>query len=775
MFQKLFSMFFAYIIGFQLVVGAIPHHALNSSAWADTCSSGLQWNEMLGRCVTTAQASQLADASKMCESQSDEAAKRQCYRDVVDGKMKDEGVAEAGKIKMGMIPVAMAMISLASAAAFLMTGGPAKCPGATSAYLMVGGAVAVMAGEVMSAMTYKKKLKAAEEKFKSIADSSKSDDKSSSDNSSATSAQGEAFQAMIELEEATISAAKTKNMLYMVATAAYAAAAVMSAIETMRYQAAMIAVMYPPTSAPAKAEIISQTCADALTSNGINTEVQHYAFLGTDEMPLDRQAPSSLAEAYVDNFFTKKQNVNFSSYLLSNADSSSNVTEFSYLIQEQLMLRQGANAGPSYAGYHEIRNQIESRFHHTQEEFSAMKVASNVINSFWVPEAKAGVGDFLPLAAMAGGLTLAGLSGGAFALKKLYLLPMSRMALAAAMTANNIFMISKTNKEKSKAEERKKFIENLKAQVEAAGAEFGCANNDRNNLSKPNCYCYSEGGGLNPSRVNSATCKNLFGAKPLLASGKANNPTAVSNQKNCVTSKGALDSSCSCRTSNTCVSVKSPSVIGNVPAGNVLGNLPQTLNGLNSGSLSAADINGEQFGTLAARLKNMNDKLINDPKNKALALEVKKAKAQGEKAVKDIERGLGGSMLATGPSSGSGGFTNASSPAAALEAMKNDLSQQIKGYEGNVVPVAGGTAARKTDDFSLDALSGTGGVTVSDEQLAEAMNSQYDMGNSDINTDSGANIFSILSSRYQRSGMRRLFGGEALVPADKPASTEISR
>ncbi len=759
MFQKLFSMFFAYIIGFQLVVGAIPHHALNSSAWANSCSSGLQWNEMLGRCVTTAQAAELADASKMCESKGDDAAKKQCYRDVIDGKMKDAGVAAPGQIKTSMISVILAMASLLASVMFLATGGPAKCKGvATSAYLIAGSAMAVVAGEIMSASTYKKKLKEAEEKFKAISNSASTDKKSgsTSDNTKATSAQAEAFQAMIELEEATISAAKTKNMLYMVATAGYAGAAVMAGIE-----------MFNPTG-------------------GVCIGDAGYSSLGVESLyanTQNNQHVKTVAEVYVDNYFLKKQRVSYASYLnFSSLESSRDSFELSFNNREIMQLRAGQNQSDvemelykSASPHREVITKNESA-----EEFSLMKLASVVAQQFIIPTSSAQIGAITisaasAIAKAAGPAAAAATTSSATGFQKLFAKPVTRLALAGIMTVNNIFMISKTNKEKKKAEERKKFIENLKAQVEAAGAEFGCASGDRNDLSKPNCYCYSEGGGLNPGRVNSATCKNLFGAKPLLASDKSKNPTAVSNQKNCVSSRGELDSSCSCRTSNTCVTVKSPSVIGNVPAGNVLGNLPQTLNGLNNGSLSAADIDGAQFGSLAARLNKLNEKLLSDPKNKALAVQAKKAKDMGDKIMKDMERNLAGSALAAAPSSGSGGFANVSSPAAALEEMKKDLSQQIKGYEGNSVPLAGGGAGKRGDDFSLDALSGNGGVTVADEQLAEAMNSEYDMGNSDINTDSGANIFNILSSRYQRSGMRRLFGGEALVPADQPASTDISK
>lgn len=780
MFQKLFSMFFAYIIGFQLVVGTIPHHALNSGAWANSCSTGLQWNELLGRCVTTAQAAQIADASKMCEAKGDEGEKRQCYRDVIDGKMKDEGVAGPGKISAGNMSIMLAMASLIASVAFLAMS-PGDCPGSTSAYLIAGSAVAVVAGELLSARKYKSAVKKAEEKFKAVSDSSKKDsdsNSSTSDNSSATSAQAEAFQAMIEMEEATISAAKTKNLLYMVATAGYAAAAIMSAME-------IITFTNPLTGAAAQAAL---TCKGA-TVTTVNVDLPSSP---------NNYHIRSIAEAYVDNYFQKNQRVSFQSYTnLSAVEKARDDIELAIANREIIQLRTGGVVSDlDIASFNTISFHAKKISHSDQEQFSLMKVATIVAQQFAMPSAHAQAeiaitkvgeaaattaqasGSVMQLAAAGGQFTQGGVTytvKAAGPIKRLFLNPMTRLALAGVMTVNNIFMIGKTNKEKKKAEERKEFIEKLKAQVEAAGEAFGCANNDRNDLAKPNCYCYSEGGGLNPARVNSTTCKNLFGAKPALASTKAGNPTAASNQKNCVSRSGALDSSCSCRTTNTCVTVSTPRVIGNVPAGNVLGNLPQTINGLNNGSLSAAEIDGAQFGSLAARLNNMNDKLLSDPKNKALALEAKKAKSLADKTIKDAERTIasgGPGLLAS--NSGSGGFLNASSPAAALEEMKKDIAQQIKGYEGNVVPVAGGTAARKTDEFSLDALSGGGGVTVSDEQLAEAMNSQYDMGNSDINTDSGANIFNILSHRYQRS-MPRLFGAGALVPADEPAPSDISK
>jgi hypothetical protein len=776
MFQKFFSMFFAYIIGFQLVVGAIPHHALNSSAWAqNSCSSGLQWNDMLGRCVTTAQAAELKDASKMCEASGDEVAKKQCYRDVIDGKMRDEGVAGAGKISASTMSIALALISLFGSVYFLATGGPADCPGATSAYLIAGSALAVVAGEIMSASKYKSAVKKAEDKFKKVTSSTNKDSQSTSDNATATSAQAEAFQAMIEMEEATISAAKTKNMLYMVATAGYAAATVLSTIETIRY-------MSPVT---AGTDQLILTCKNAMlashqSSNPIKSEDTNY-LVTTQSGDMVQNFTSGLTLAYIDNYFARGQRVSYGTYFqTSTFEVVKDMTQLAFVNQEMMSLKSGKSQGPSTQEYEHVLNLAPASVTNVSvSDFNLFKLATVVAQNFTVPSALALFQ--MPLAfyelpkfiVTATRVPAPAIQAGGFTIKKLFLTPMTRAVLAGIMTVNNLIMIKKTNDEKKKAEERKEFIERLKAQVEAAGTAFGCANNDRNDLSKPNCYCYSTAGGLNPARVNSATCKSLFGSRPALA-GKTSNPTAVSNQKNCVARNGALDASCSCRTTNTCVSVSTPRVIGNVPTGNVLGNLPQTLNGLNNGSLSAADINGAQFGALAARLNNMNDKLINDPKNKALALQAKNAKASGEKIMKDMERSISSAPALAAAPSISSGLLNASTPTAALEEMKKELSQQIKGYEGNSVPVSSGTGGKKADDFSLDALSGNGGVTVTDEQLADAANS-LDMSAAEINSDSNANIFSILSNRYQRSGMRRLFGGETVIEADKPTGTDINQ
>jgi hypothetical protein len=55
------------------------------------------------------------------------------------------------------------------------------------------------------------------------------------------------------------------------------------------------------------------------------------------------------------------------------------------------------------------------------------------------------------------------------------------------------------------------------------------------------------------------------------------------------------------------------------------------------------------------------------------------------------------------------------------------------------------------------------------------MNKELDMDQADINKGSDTNLFEVLSNRYQRSGMRRLFDVEGKTEADKPAKTDINQ
>lgn len=766
MFQKFFASLLTYAIGLQLMVGAIPNTPVSWVAYGQSCGSGLQWNSTLNRCLTTEEAAKVQEANAECMKKETVDAQRACLNAslvarVQDAESKGEISGHKGQ-SAATIQIMIAFAAVAAGGLFLLTGG-GDCPGATSAWLMIGGGAAVIAGELMSSMTYKKEMKKAEEKLAKAGEGSANSD-GSSDNSTATNVQADAFEAMIQKEQATIKAGKTKKNLYMVSLAAYGAAAALAAWEVFRY--------YNPYDPSAKVELTCPT-AYAPTPVGASTSTK------TDQMYAAREA-SSPAATYVDNYFLNKQRVPFTHYVSHNlAITTTDFDSFIAVNTELERLRKGHTTSMNAIEYEVLmagaaeanRNFDHSMFNEIRDIYVEVK------NQVLIPKAHAAVTGLFTLMSEAWKSTTLS-AGDKF--KKLYSNPMTRLIFAGILTTNSMIMMNNASKEIKKAEERKSFMEKLRTQVMASGSAFGCSTADRNsNLSKPQCYCYQEGGTLNPARSKSATCKQYFGDKPQLASNTLNS-TDVSNEKSCITSTGGFDSSCSCRKSNTCVTVKTPKVIGNTPSASVLGNLPATLNGLNSGALSAADVDTNNMGSLAARLNGIKDKLLADPKNKKFADMVKKEQEKVNKLVDGIRRDLAAAPPIASSSPTNSSFMGATNPSEALEKMKADLKQEIKGYEGGVVNMNNGAAAAKKDEFSLDGLN-AGGVTIADEglenqaKLDEIMAAQYEMGDSEINSDPGANIFQILTNRYQRSGMRRLFGAEKVVPADKPVEAPIAQ
>ncbi|MFP5492227.1 MAG: hypothetical protein ACLGG0_12055 [Bacteriovoracia bacterium] len=795
MFKKFFASLLTYAIGFQLMVGAIPNTPVSWVAYGQSCASGLQWNSTLQRCLSTEQAAKVQEANAECMKKNSPEEQKACLNASLMARVQEaEDKGEISKHKKSgenVISVMLAMISLMAGVMAIIGKNVGDCPMATSSWLIVGSSVAVLAGEVMSANIYEKKSKEAEDELKKISGSASSD---SSDNARATDTQASSFEALIKKEDATISAAKMKNNLYMVATAGYAAALGFAIYEQIEYTAAVAKLAYPPTTAIGAAIISMLTCkitssASMNMVSGDDTMIADSSSQriddSTDPLAELKKSQEIYINGYLANFFENKQGINFKTYTNAMYDNRGrDFLDLYYQNKNLELMHRGQVVSASIDHYEYLR--VNAR-HVTEgisaEQLTFMKLAKRLAQEFTITPAHAfmeGIGKILAMVGVAAIGGVAMMYTQARAWKALFLLPMTRITLSGIMIANNAFMIMHTNKEKKKAEERKSFMEKLKQQVLASGQAFGCTSADRNsNLSKPQCYCYQEGGTLNPSRSKSATCKQYFGSNPNLASNTLNKISTAA-VKSCADHKGNADTNCNCRTTNTCAKVPT-NLASNIPGGtSLLGNLPATLNGLNSGALNAADVDTASMNALAAKSKKLQEKLLNNPKNKGIKKDYEKAMLQASEMMDSMRRDLAGSTGAATTASVTPSFNTGMNPSDALEKMKSDLKQEIKGYEGGVVNMNGNAGAAKKDEFSLDGLN-AGGVTIADEglenqeKLDEIMAAQYEMGDSEINSDPGANIFQILTNRYQRSGMRRLFGAEKVVPADKPAKTPIAQ
>ena len=642
--QKYTAKLLTVLVALQLFFGSIPHTPVQMVAWAETCENGLVFNSILGRCLSSEQASQVAQAAQVCESKSTPAEKKACYVAAAEGRMNDAvasgELSGPGKVKGGGISTILVLAGLGASVGFLATKG--QCPGATSAYIIAGGSVAVLAGEILAKKQYKSKMKKAQEKLKEINDSSKgttSSNGATSEVVDATNVQVEAFNALIMQEEAVISASSTKKKLYMLATAAYAAATVMAAMEWIKGPAAQC------------------------TSTGQRRAAE--ARLEKEGVPLDQT---------------------------------------------------------------------------TDAQQARLEEASSKVDALYA----------LPLS-------------NSFAV--MFANPATRTALAGVLTANNVFMLKKIAKESSKAKERKKFLEELRDQVMAAGNAFSCTSADRSLPSNPNCYCYGTDGKPNPSRNNSQVCAAIFKNNNLAATDyTTGSGEAIPNF--CTTSSGSLDETCSCRSTNTCLTLGGLS--GNLGASGIsLGGIPNTVNSINNGTTNGASLDEGALTAQAARLNNLADAI--EKKNPQIANANKQAEQQANALINSASSGLpADSGISSGDTFGEAALA-ATTPQAALAAIKQDIGR-VEAATGSSVS---GTRSNDNLDFSGLGGAAAGGARLDEGQLANVMEGALANGNSDIN-GSSASLFEILTNRFRSSGMRRLFGNDGL-PLEKANESDISK
>jgi hypothetical protein len=112
-------------------------------------------------------------------------------------------------------------------------------------------------------------------------------------------------------------------------------------------------------------------------------------------------------------------------------------------------------------------------------------------------------------------------------------------------------------------------------------------------------------------------------------------------------------------------------------------------------------------------------------------------------------------------------------PAQAAQQLEKELGgRSFESIKGSPAVAQPGNANPGNDPgFSLG-MPGAAAPTT-DQQVAEVMGQDFNYGQNDI-TKSDSNLFQILSNRYQRSGMRRLFDDKQTTAADPANKKDIT-
>ncbi len=308
----------------------------------------------------------------------------------------------------------------------------------------------------------------------------------------------------------------------------------------------------------------------------------------------------------------------------------------------------------------------------------------------------------------------------------------------------------------------------MKDQFNDANGAISCTAEERSTSANANCYCYTEGGQRNPSRSNSQVCQQLFaGTTP----GQAGtyNALPLGSERVCIAQNGSADAGCSCAKTRSCLNAIPGGVanlgIGAISAANA--GLTPT-NDIASGKIAVGDLNGAATLGTAARIlagkKDLEKKLKIDPNKKA-----------------KLTNAIEGALIAGGagtpsPLLGDSSLPMNMSPSQAAQALEKELGGQRSFERVSGSPAVGqpGNSAPGNDPgFSLGSAEPV--APTEEAQLAEVMKQDLNYDQADI-TKSNSNLFQILSNRYQRSGMRRLFDeNEKAAPAEASNKNDITQ
>jgi hypothetical protein len=343
--------------------------------------------------------------------------------------------------------------------------------------------------------------------------------------------------------------------------------------------------------------------------------------------------------------------------------------------------------------------------------------------------------------------------------------PVSRMVMGGILAGWSVTMALHASKQAKVSKNRAEFLRKMKDQFNDATGALGCSEAERGNPGAPNCYCYTESGQRNTSRANSAVCTALFTGKSLGSGGSY----LVGEKPSCITSTGSEDAACACKSSNTCASINASGSISGLDTGtfSTLTGAVSNLNGIANGN-GAGNVSPLGSAATAARLLETANKIAAKSKTGQALLNNKK------KLVGQMDASIRASSGNSAPSLGNNSSSLPTSPAQAIA----ELQKEFKAAESPINTANGGqtlaqpaspSAAEAALDFSFGNEQATEAT-----QVAEVMKQNLDYGQNDITT-SKTNIFEVLSNRYQRSGMRRLFDEEGKTKADAPAQSEINQ
>jgi len=793
--MKSIAKFLSLLLCFELVVAPIGTNIgiMNNNAYALSCPTGQVPNAELNRCLTSDQAAQVLNATRNCGGDMD------CYTTQASDALNNSGVPESrqvNKIVSGLTKGAALLLPIIMAENLYKLKILNNVCGKISYWLMVGAGVSMIVGDIIINYSHYNRLTNIREEWgKVVNPTSVTGDKDKQEELS-INAQSEAFQKLADAEGSMAKAANEKQILYNIAAAAYGAAAIVAALELIQidgWTKCKKVETNEKLSEKAKERAKKQFEKDMKDigeklpkielpkpkplniprpiPTGLNNEIKKdflYANVFENDLTSDKKFLNSLSKPFIQNLIGSKN--------------------FTDLIMNQKALEK-THSSPSLDEYEEVNNsigEINEIVENAPGTFQLLKTVTTKIMTEMNPVQYAIANDenksnaamafeqdgkafegwgYIAGAAVLGGVMLLGDWANKF--NDFMLSSWGRVIVGGVLGTTTFFLARHAGKVEEEANTRKDKLLKLKAEFNVAASSIDtCKSEDRDNPGKPNCYCYTPENQRNTNRYNSQVCTRLWGGANV---NFKNASKYSSDQKICITKTYNPDPLCSCRKTASCLK----SSVGNMQ-GIGSGTLTMLnsglgpMNSLTSGDASLGQLGSTNPGSTAIRMLNALDKLVaSKPMAKHKGLIDKGAKelttSMNQAAAQIPQQNLASSGSSALP-------TNAKEAARMLEKeLTPSGPTSVTGNQGTIATPTG--SEEKMPDFGMSDDQ----AAQQESQVAEVMGKNLDYGGTDINNTPKANIFEVLTNRYQRSGMRRLFDENNTAPVEAPSKTEINK
>jgi hypothetical protein len=738
------------LLCFELIIGPWNPNLsfFGQEVFAETCGTGLQFDSTLNRCLTTMDAANVMKATATCPQDDVE-----CYKNnattALKGKEDSGAVKKAVGSNSGFVSTVMNAAAVAvpvTMAVQGLSGANSSCASA-SYWALVGGGVALFVGDNLANFQHKKRLKKIEGDWASIA---KADAATETDidqqKVNATESQSQAFEMLARSEDSLANAASMKSKFFGVAMGAFGVATALSLFEMSN----------PLTTATGICKSTASGKEIPLLEHSDLAPIEiDKSFL--EKLPdIKSSSISNEFHNYVAELKSRRQKI----YNLKNA---SNISDLHLLHKEYL----NESLSPSLDEAVLVKSYMKDLEPADQNVFAIIKMVALKAFTEMNPLPKAVAGELVNVA-VTGAATAAGY---AFRekLPTFLMTPAGRASVGGVLFGWSAVMFNHASSQAKASKNRADLLRKMRDEFKtASGAINMCAPADRSDPAKPECYCYSSDGSRNSNRATSQTCQKLFNGTSSV--GTITSLTSNAAVVGCIDSSRQFDETCKCKSANSCMKVGQGSLVG-LSTGTLstvtTGLAP--LAALSNGTLESTNLSAATLGSNALKIMDANKNL----ENKILTPKQKDDKAKLTAAFQNSAMQAGAGVPSNLLGSSSGLPTNPGEAALMLEKDLKETATNSSSVNrsGETVGISSGNEKSTELEFGLTNEQ----AAAQETQIAEVMKENLDYGTNDINKGPSTNIFEVLTNRYQRSGMRRLFDEKGKTKADVPSTTDVTQ